>query len=125
MARPRAMVKPLHLLDAQQNTLNTRLNTKFRLTIIARQVPVENRPRNKNRSKYVCQQTDDQSNRKALYRAGPKQQEEGRGNERRDVRVYNRPEGVVESQIHGRRRSLAVAQFLAYAFEYQHVGINA
>src|SRR5580698_8615299 len=119
------MVKRLHLLSAQQNTLNTRLNTKFRLTVVTRQMPVENRPRDKNRSKYVRQQTDDQSDRKALHWSSAKQQKEGRGHKCRHVRIDDRPERVVESQIHGRRRSLAVAQFLAYAFEHQHVGINA
>src|SRR6266480_1977822 len=68
--------------------------------------------------------TDDQGNRKSLYRAGPDQVENEGGEGRAHVRVDDGAHGVQEALVHGGAHQLPVLQLFTDALEDQHVRID-
>ena len=62
--------------------------------------------------------------RKPAHRSGAEDQQRHAGDQRRDVRVEDRREGLVVAFVDRLLRTAAVAQFLAHALVDQHVGVD-
>src|SRR6516165_7970626 len=86
---------------------------------------MENRLGHKDRGEDVGDQTDGQGDGETLDGASSKDKEEEGRNDRGDVSVDDGKKSFVETSLDGSGRRLAIAKFLADAFEDQHVGINA
>ena len=70
------------------------------------------------------QDADDQGDGKALHRPGAELEEQERGDDRREARVGDGRERVLEALVDGEPDRLAVPQFLADALEDQHVRVD-
>src|ERR1035438_4666749 len=68
--------------------------------------------------------TDDQGDRETTDRPLPEEEKEGAGYHRCHVGVDNGPPRLAEAVVDGGNHALAGAQFLADAFENQHIGIH-
>src|SRR5438128_4619546 len=85
------------------------------------QFPIEDELGHKDSREDVRQQADDEGDGKSLYRTSSKQEQESARNHCCYVGVDDSAECFAESRVDGRRNSLARPQFLANAFEDEHV----
>src|SRR4029077_8470951 len=102
-----------------------RLYTELRLTVHLRQVVLKDRFRHVDRREHVGDQTNGQGDGEALDWPGAEHKQEQGGYDRGYVRVDDGQKCLVETRLNGRPGGFSVAQFLADAFEDQHVGIDA
>ena len=77
-----------------------------------------------HRGEQRCQDADDQRDGEALHRAGAELEEQEGGDDRRQARVGDGGQRVLEALVDGESHRLAVAQLLADALEDQHVRVH-
>src|SRR5439155_18301525 len=81
-------------------------------------------PRDKGRRKQVRNQPDGERHRKPANRARADLKQEGRGNERRNVRVEQRQEDATEGGLDRRPNTASSFELFLDAFEDQHIRIH-
>src|SRR5581483_1364287 len=103
----------------------TALNAQRRDLMALVQRHLEDRLRHENRREQVRHEADEQRHREAADGTGAELEEERRRDERRHVRVDQRPEHPAEAGVDRRAHAAARFELLLDALEDQHVRIDA
>jgi len=85
----------------------------------------EQRLRDKNRCEQVRHQTEEQRDREPADRPGAELEEERHGDERRDMRVEQRPEHTAEPGVDRRAHAARGFELFLDALENEHVRVDA
>src|ERR1039458_9168425 len=113
------------ILVLRNNSTASPLNAQWLATLMATENELENYARDEDRGEQVCRQTEAEGHSKSFHWAGPEQEQDDGGDDRRHVRIDNGCPGVSKALLHRRGRRLAMPQLLANTLEDQNVGVNA
>src|SRR5262245_61917439 len=99
------------------------LNTQRRGLTPVGQLHLEDGLRHEDRREQIRRQTDDQRQREPANRPGAELEQEGARDERRHVRVHQRPEHAAEAGVDGGADPTLRLQLFLDALEDQHAGV--